>query len=149
MPSFLRYDWAGGPRLVFAPNGYAPTVNLPGSPFAAGQTIQVQGQFTDAFGNGIQATQFQSCTLTIVDTLTGAVVNNCLQASILNTGRGSIDSQGNLTLTLGPDDTSLAGEPGATQCQRSCVIDWMYSQGAVTSYGREQANLILLALAGP
>lgn len=107
------------------------------------------GQFTDATLNGIPAAQFTYCTLTIVDTLTGAVVNNCVQTNILNTGRGSIDSNGNLSLSLYPADTSTIDEPGASQIQRSLIIDWAYAQGSVTSVGRQQANFIVLALSGP
>lgn len=151
-PSYLRFDWSGGPRVVFGgPVGAGPAgpiASLPGSPYAAGQTVVVQGQLVDELGVGVSSAQLTSLTLTIVDTLTGVVVNNVLQVNILNTGRGTVDALGNLTIRLLPGDTSMINEPGATQLQRSLVIDWQFAQGQVTSSGRQQCNFTLYALAG-
>lgn len=151
-PSYLRFDWSGGPRVVFGgPVGAGPAgpiANLPGGPYAAGQTVMVQGQLVDELGAGIPAAQLTSLTLSIVDTLTGAVVNGVQQVNILNIGRGSVDALGNLTIRLLPADTSLASEPGAQQLQRSLIIDWSYAAGQIVSFGRQQCNLVLYALAG-
>lgn len=123
-----------------------PVVNIGGGPFASGSTPVYQAQIVDATGNGLSYAVLTTLTLTIVDTRSGAVVNNCLQVNILNTDRGQIDNQGNLTITLQTGDTSMAEVPGLPRVQRSLVIDWTYNSGA--SAGRHQVNFVLEALAG-
>ena len=49
--------------------------------------------------------------LCVADTLTSAVINAVEQVNILNTGRGTIDSLGNLAITLEAADTALPEMP--------------------------------------
>lgn len=120
-------------------------VNLPNGPFAESTTPVYTCQIVDGLGAGIPAADFVTLTLTIVDTATRTVINNCNQDDILNTGRGTIDDQGNLTIQLGVLDTSMSEVPGDNQIQRSLVIDW---STATNLTGRHQANFILCRLAG-
>lgn len=147
----LLYDWIGASGLIGDALVAGPVVNLPG-PWASGSTPVYQGQIVDPYGNGIPAADFSALTLTIADTLTGTIINNVDQVNILNTGRGTIDTEGNLTINLQAGDTSMSEVPGAAQVQRSLIIDWTYavtgSQASAGS-GRHQANFILAALAGP
>lgn len=121
-------------------------VNLPNGPFAANTTPVYTCKIVDGTGAGIPAADFSSLTLTIVDTLTGVVINSCSQDNILNTGRGTIDDDGNLTIMLGTLDTSMSEVPSASKVQRSLVIDWVTLTELA---GRHQVNFILSRLAGP
>jgi hypothetical protein len=147
-PSFLRFDWTGAARVVFGGPSAGPVVDLPGGPFAAGATVIVQGQLVDELGNGIPSRQLAYLTMTLVDAVDMAVVNGRLESNVLNTGGGAVDSSGNLTLRLSPDDTALANDPGASRIQRSIILDWEWLAGTTVSYGRQQGNLTLVALAG-
>jgi hypothetical protein len=113
---------------------------------AAGATAVYKGQLQDENGTAVPSAQLASLTLSIVDTFSGAIVNSCSQVNILNTGRGTVDSSGNLAVTLGPSDTALLV---ATDQQeyRSMVLDWTYLGGAKT--GRHQVDLLIQALTGP
>lgn len=122
-------------------------VNIATGPFPAGSTPVYTAKIVDAEGAGIPDTSLDTVTLSIVDTLSGAVINGVSETDILNTGRGTVDEFGNLTITLLPDDTSMEGVPGAAKVQRSLVIDFTYNGG--DSVGRHQVNFTLLALAGP
>lgn len=121
-------------------------VNLPNGPFASDTTPVYTCQIVDGTGAGIPAADFLTLTLSIRDTLTGAIINNCTQDDILNTGRGAIDDEGNLTIQLEVADTSMSGVPSASRVQRSLIIDWLT---ATNLTGRHQANFTLTRLAGP
>lgn len=151
------WDWMGTsaildqPDLTGEPFLGMPIVNLP-SPFAAGSTPIYLSQIVDPYGTGIPAADFSVLTLTLADTLSGAIINSVNQVNILNTGRGTIDSSGNLQIQLTAADTAMDEVPGAAQVQRSMIIDWTYATSgpkATSGTGRHQANFILLALAGP
>lgn len=144
------FDWAAAPGIVDLDDGSPPlpVVNLPNGPAPAGSSMVYTGVVVDVDQAPIPGTSLVSMTLTLVDTLTGAVVNGVSQVNILNTGRGAIDALGNLTITLLPDDTALTEAPGAAQMQRSMVIDWTYGTSP-TYTGRHQANFVVAALAGP
>lgn len=122
-------------------------VTLSVGPFAARSTPVYTGQIVDGAGAGIPASSLDALTLSIVDTMSNEIINGVSQVDILNTGRGRVDSQGNLTISLLTGDTSMDEVPGETQVQRSLVIDFSYNSG--NSEGRHQVNFLLLALAGP
>src|SRR6185312_16671893 len=110
---------------------------------AAGASAIYKGQLQDDSGNAISAAQLGTLTLSIVDTFSGAIINSCSQANILNTGRGTVDSAGNLTVTLGPSDTALLVSTDQQE-YRSLVFDWTYASG--TKIGRHQVDLLIQAL---
>lgn len=119
-------------------------VNVPGGSFAAGATLLYTAQLVDPNYNPIAGSALNTLVLTIADTMTGAIINNCQDVNILNTGRGTIDESGNLTITLSSADTAMSETP-APQVQRSLIYDWTYNGGQAT--GRHQANFVLTALA--
>jgi hypothetical protein len=127
-----------------------PIVNAPNSPFAADTTPVYQGQIVDPYTVGVPAAAISVLTLSIVDTLTLAVI--LAPTNILNTGRGQVDSSGNLTITfLATPDMDLGTDPGQQQVQRSAVIDWTYAtmgSQASSGSGRHQVNFTVQALAG-
>lgn len=145
----VEFNWSGSSGIIFSGGSSGASINLPGGPWPAGATITVQGQIVDPEGNGLAAANLTALTLTLVDTLTGLIVNGCYKANILNYGRGTVDVSGDLTIRLGPNDTSIADAPGAARLQRSMIVDWTWADGIYTSVGRQQANLMLVALAEP
>lgn len=102
-----------------------PVITL-GPAVLAGSTPAITGQFVDAFGNPINPTAMTACTVIVCDTITRQVI--AASTSILNTGRGVIDSQGNLTLSLLATDTVKLGRYVTEM--RSLVIDWTFNGGA-------------------
>ena len=71
------------------------------------------------------------------------------QVNILNVNRGTVDSQGNLVITLEAGDTSMSEVPGSPSVQRSLVLDWSYTTVTESGAGRKQVNFSVVALAGP
>src|SRR6185312_7778962 len=106
----------------------------PSQAVAAGSTAVYKAQIVDETGAAVPAANLSSLTLSITDTLSGAVVNSASQVSILNTGRGTVDSSGNLVVTLTPQDTALLASTDAQE-YRSLTIDFAYSGGKT---GRHQ-----------
>jgi hypothetical protein len=123
----------------------AAIVNLPGL-YPAGSTPLYTAQIVDSTGSGIPGSSLDTLTLSIVDTQTGTIINDCSQVDILNTNRGTVDGAGNLTITLEIDDTETSEASNLPQVQRSLVIDWTYNTGV--SAGRHQANFQIVNLAG-
>jgi hypothetical protein len=98
-------------------------------PFAPGTTPEYSGVLVDANGNPIAGSQLTTLTLSLVDTVTKAVVNSCTDANILNTGRGTIDALGNLKINFLKTDTQLLDTTHKRE-YRSAVIIWTYNAGA-------------------
>ena len=154
----LLWDWMACSSIV-GDTGYStgaqlgmPIVTAPNSPYAAGSTPIYRGTLVDPYGAGIPAADLSSLTLTIADVLTGDVINGVSQVNILNTGRGTIDSSGNLQVSLLAADTSMDEVPGSLQVERALVIDWTYATSgpaATSGSGRHQVNFTLVALSGP
>lgn len=86
---------------------------------------------------------FTTLTLSIVDTLSGAIINGVDNVNILNTGRGTLDANGNLTVAfLAADMAPYNAEDD--QEQRSLVFGWTYNGGA--KVGAHQVDFQLQAL---
>lgn len=128
------------------PTSVRGVVNVAGGPWAAGTTRWLTMQLVDWSQKPIPGSALATMTLTLVDTLSQVIINGVEQTNILNTGRGVIDQQGNLTITLSAADTAMT-ETTAPQVQRSAIIDWTYNAGA--SVGRQPVNFMLVALAAP
>lgn len=118
------------------------------TPIAAGSTAQYTCKLTDVNGVPVPGSALTSLVLSLFDTMRGVIVNSIKDVNILNTGRGTIDEQGNITVIFGPDDTALIGLPAPGMKQyRSAVVDWEYNSGPLVSVGRHQMNFTILALA--
>ena len=144
----IAYDRMAVSTIVDASGMTGPVTNAPNGPFASGSTPQYFGQILDQEGAGIPAADLSLLTLSIVDTLTGAVINGVSQTNILNTGRGTVDASGNLVISLLAGDTTMDEVPGAASVQRSLVIDWAYTKGSESGSGRKQVNFTVVSLAG-
>lgn len=123
-----------------------PISSIANGNIAEGSTPSYMATIVDGNGNAIPASSLTTLTLTIANTTTGVVINNCQQVNILNSGRGTVDANGLLTINLLVGDTSLSDSPGVAFVSRSLIIDWTYNGG--TSTGRAQRDFIVRALAG-
>jgi hypothetical protein len=92
---------------------------------ASGATMIFSATFYDENDIPIPSSDFDSLTLSINDTETGDVINGVDSQNILNTDRGSVDSQGRLVITLTSDDTLLPSGPKRVK-SRSLTIKWTY-----------------------
>jgi hypothetical protein len=125
-------------------------VNISTGDIPANTTPVYTGNFVygGPYGDApLPGSALDTLTLTICDTLTGAIVNGCDAVDILNTGRGSVDDDGKLTIGLLAGDTDMSEVPGAATVLRSLIIDWTYNGGA--SVGRREVTFTVTALTGP
>lgn len=154
----IQWDWMACSSIVNDtgtinnPQLGMPAVTAPNSPYASGSMPIYQGLIVDPYGNGIPAANISALTLSIVDVLTQEII--LPQTNILNTGRGSVDAAGNLTINLLASDTAMTEVPGAAQVERAMIIDWTYANTgpmppASSGSGRHQVNFIVQALSGP
>lgn len=116
----------------------------PGGPFPSRSTVIYTGRLVDSNGAGIPADELDSLTLSLAVTNTGAIVNGVEKVDILNTGRGVVDDEGYLTITLTRDDTDIGAAPANTQRTLSMVLDWTFNGGA--HEGRHEVRLRFIAL---
>lgn len=102
------------------------------------------------FGNPIPAASLNTFTLTLVDTESGSIVNSVNRVNVLNTGRGTVDSQGNVQIYLGQVanalDTTLLVSTDVSEI-RSAILDWTYNSG--TQSGAVQIDFRIVPLSGP
>lgn len=122
-----------------------PIADLTLSPITAGKTAFYEFQLQDETGAGIPAASLTTLTLTIVDTITKAVVNSCQDVNILNTGRGTVDTSGNVVVTLTAADTALLVSTHTREFRSLCLL-WTYASGAKS--GGHEAQIMLIPLSG-
>src|SRR5690348_6667791 len=115
-------------------------VNATGGPYAAGSTPVYTAQLLDENNVPLGGNSLTTMTLTIVDTITQQIINGVDRVDVLNTGRGTVDALGNITIALTAGDTSMS-ETTALQVQRSMIIDYTYNAGAAGN--RHQVNFLL------
>ena len=117
---------------------------------AAGSTPVYGAVLIDAAGNPVGLGTITVLTLSITDDATGAVVNGCGDppANILNTGRGTLDANGNLGITLEAADTAILRQGDAKE-SRSLTIDFEYpGPNGTTMTGRHRAILSIEFMPG-
>jgi hypothetical protein len=145
-PTLINEIFAGmTTQTIIGPQGRTSFIGNGYSPVPAVTTPTYAAQLVDENGNPIGSTGIDTLTLSIVDTITGSVINNASQVNILNAGRGTIDSQGNLLITLEVGDTDLFNPDDDVE-ERSLIIDWTYNGGARA--GRHQVDFQIQALSG-
>lgn len=142
--TYVAYDNIIATTVYQGDQPLPPVVNAPNGPFAAGSRPAYRGTIHRRDGTGLPLATLLTLTLTIADTLTGEIINSVDGVDILNTGRGLILDGGSFVITLEAADTSMDNVPGASQVQRSLIIEWTTSD---PDAGRHQVNLILVRLA--
>lgn len=96
-----------------------------------GSTCQITATLQDEAGDAIASNDLTTLTLTLYDKKTGAVINSVSDTNILNTGRGSVNGSGVLTLTLTPDDNPIVGSShGAGNIElHIAMLKWTWNEG--------------------
>lgn len=115
---------------------------------AAGSSALYKAQLLKDDGTPLPGSSLASLTLSLFDTMTEEVVNNVEDVNILNTGRGSIDDEGNLQIILMGSDTAAIGTPPFVDASqfRSMVIKWVDTLG--TTLGEHQVDFKVTVLVG-
>lgn len=84
----------------------------------------------------IPAASLNTLTLTLyVLDADKTIINSVTAVNILNTGRGAVDSNGNLTITLTAADNQIVTATRNTETHVA-LIEWTYDGG--TKYGRHE-----------
>jgi hypothetical protein len=104
-------------------------------------------QLVDGDNVAVPLSSIATLTLSLMtDGYPPAVVNGVDQTSILNVDRGAVDAEGNVTVTLGANDTALVAPVGGIEL-RSIILTWTY--GTAPQTGRHEAVFKIVALAEP
>jgi hypothetical protein len=93
-------------------------------------TYLIEADMIDETRTAIASGALGSLTLTLYDVKTEQIINSVDHVSILNTGRGSVDSSGHLSITLTPSDNVLVGT--ASHELHVALIEWTYASGTKT-----------------
>jgi hypothetical protein len=128
----------GGPPVY---GTLPPPFILYAGPVEAGSTTPFILQAVDYRGQPVPGLTFKTLTLTIVDIATNTIVNGVDDIDILNTGRGTLDIGGDLTII--PETSDLTTT--LPKVWRAFVLNYTYNQGAV-SVGAVQINFLLINL---
>lgn len=99
----------------------------------------------DGNGDPVPGSLLDTLTLTIADVGTQNIINGVEYINILNTGRGTVDEDGNLAITLEVGDTSMDEllPYNIKLVKRALIVDWTYNGRYA---GRHQANIIVTSL---
>lgn len=91
-------------------------------------TVRVTCQATEEDGStALPAASLTTLTLTVHDGK-GNIVNTRNAIDILNATIGTVDSSGNVVVTLTPDDNTITA--GQERERRICLFAWTWSAGA-------------------
>lgn len=112
---------------------------------ANGASLTYTGQFLDEDEDPIALNGLESLTLSIIDRNPAggpsSLVNDVEDEDILNTGRGTVDSEGKLTLKLLTTDTTITEKA----VDRSLVLTWVYNTDRI---GRHEVVFKIVSLSG-
>lgn len=91
---------------------------------------RMTAQIVDALGAGIPAASLATLTLTLyVQDASLTILNSVSGTNILNTGRGTVDSSGNLVISLLPADSPISDTTLAEELHVA-LVQWTYNGGA-------------------
>lgn len=99
-------------------NGYCPVI--------AGTTPVYTGQLVDSTLTPIGSSALNTMTITLTDSVSNSIVNNVNNVNILNTGRGTIDSNGFLTIAFLPGDMMLFNPNNLVE-ERQMLITYTFN----------------------
>lgn len=92
-------------------------------------TAILRGTIRDAAGTALPGSAIGALTLTLYELRTGSILNSRNAVSIKNANGGTIDSNGDLTLTLSPADNAMLTQAVAHETHVA-LIRWTYNGGA-------------------
>lgn len=109
---------------------------------AKGSSVLYEAKLIDEKGSPVGTLSIDALTLTIIDFKSNTVINDVDETDILNVGRGTLDSLGNLSILLGSEDTLFDGN---VSVKRSMVIKWTYGDEKTGSH-RVDFNIVSLGI---
>ena len=89
-------------------------------------TARYTNRFYDEAGDPLADTDLNALTLTIYEEAGGTIINGVNDTNILNVGRGVVDAQGNLTITLEPADNQVVNSAREDEVH-AMLIKWTYN----------------------
>lgn len=102
-------------------------------PVVVGSTPVYTGKLVDSTLTPVGSGLLTTLTLSLLDTISGTYVNAVQDVNILNTGRGTIDANGNLTIAFLAADMVLASCGGVaainTTAERAIIIKFTFNGG--------------------
>lgn len=116
-------------------NGYCPVI--------AGTTPVYTGQLVDSTLAPIGSGALTTMTLTLTDTVSNGIINNVDNIDILNTGRGTVNSSGVVTIALLTGDTMLFNVNNFVE-ERQMTIDYTFNGGLKVA-----AKIVLFTVTAP
>lgn len=121
----------------------SPIMFFKDSPIVAkGSSVLYEAKLIDEKGSPVGTLSIDALTLTIIDFKSNTVINDVDETDILNVGRGTLDSLGNLSILLGSEDTLFDGN---VSVKRSMVIKWTYGDEKTGSH-RVDFNIVSLGI---
>lgn len=98
-------------------------------------TALITGVIADAAGAALGASAITTLTLTLYEKRTGSILNSRNAVNIKNANGGTVDSSGNLALTLDPADNALLTQAVAHETHVA-LIRWTYNVGAAAGWAQ-------------
>lgn len=95
----------------------------------ASTTARYTGLLVDETGASVPASILTMLTLSLIDAVTGAIVNNRDAQSVLNQNGVTVDENGNLVWELTPADTAILDHTHASE-KRQAIFIATWASGA-------------------
>lgn len=102
---------------------------MPDFTVAEKNAFPVTAAIVDEAGTLIPLAQIVTLVATLYDRESGSILNGRNAQSVLNANGGTVDSAGNLTLTLVPADNAVLDAARAFELH-VLLLEWTYASGA-------------------
>ena len=106
-------------------------------------TRQITATVTDENDAGIDVAALTTIVMTLYDKKTGSIINSRQDQDIKNANNVTIDSSGNLTWIVQPDDNIIVGSalPPTKLEHHVALIEWTWSGGS--KEGRDTIDIFV------
>jgi len=102
-------------------------------------TALLTATLRDLDGTAIPLAALDAVTLTLVDQVSGAVINSRLKQSVLNENGGTVNASGGLTLRLDPNDMVLVDSSKDFEWH-TALVEWEWDVAGTTFYGKARID---------
>jgi len=102
-----------------------------------GESGNITSTLQNKVGNALTKSELLTLKITIFDVRSNTIVNNRLNQNILDANNGTVDTVGELTFKLQPEDTVNVGSPRKFLEERQVTIEWTWQDlEAVVNTGK-------------
>lgn len=102
-------------------------------------SVQIAALIHDEKNVGIPAANLTTLVFTLYDLASESIINSRTAVNILNTGGGVVDTSGNLTLTLTPNDGVILGTSDLEK--HLVLLEWTYNSGSKAGRGEVELSI--------